>query len=130
MRTEWPHVHVVRHTRCAPRSTDACPPWRSARSSPVGRPRARLRRPRGRRPGAVLSGTVAPHTRLPSERDLAGALGVSRTTTAAAYAALRERGFVTSRTGVGTVAVLPAHAPHAAAVVRRRRACPRGRRAS
>ncbi|MGW6007224.1 MocR-like transcription factor YczR [Oerskovia enterophila] len=57
--------------------------------------------------GAVLSGTVAPHTRLPSERDLAGALGVSRTTTAAAYAALRERGFVTSRTGVGTVAVLP-----------------------
>ncbi len=57
--------------------------------------------------GAVLSGTVAPHTRLPSERDLAAALGVSRTTTAAAYAALRERGFVASRTGVGTVAVLP-----------------------
>ncbi|GAA1403591.1 MocR-like transcription factor YczR [Oerskovia paurometabola] len=57
--------------------------------------------------GAVLSGTVAPNTRLPSERDLAVALGVSRTTTAAAYAALRERGFVTSRTGVGTVAVLP-----------------------
>jgi DNA-binding transcriptional MocR family regulator len=57
--------------------------------------------------GAVLSGTITPHTRLPSERNLAGALGVSRTTTAAAYAALRERGFVLSRTGVGTVAVLP-----------------------
>ena len=57
--------------------------------------------------GAVLSGTVPPHTRLPSERELAGTLGVSRTTTAAAYAALRERGFVMSRTGVGTVAVLP-----------------------
>ncbi|AEG44590.1 PLP-dependent aminotransferase family protein [Isoptericola variabilis] len=56
---------------------------------------------------AVLSGTLAPLTRLPSERDLAAALGVSRTTTAAAYARLRELGFAVSRVGSGTVAVLP-----------------------
>lgn len=56
---------------------------------------------------AVLSGTVAPLTRLPSERDLATALGVSRTTTAAAYARLRDLGFAISRVGSGTVAVLP-----------------------
>ncbi|MCB7135496.1 MocR-like transcription factor YczR [Cellulosimicrobium marinum] len=56
---------------------------------------------------AVLAGTLAPHTRLPSERDLAGALGVSRTTTAAAYGRLRELGFARSRTGSGTVVVLP-----------------------
>ncbi|WP_264032303.1 PLP-dependent aminotransferase family protein [Cellulosimicrobium sp. SH8] len=56
---------------------------------------------------AVLAGTLAPHTRLPSERDLAVALGVSRTTTAAAYGRLRELGFARSRTGSGTVVVLP-----------------------
>lgn len=56
---------------------------------------------------AVLAGTLAPHTRLPSERDLAAALGVSRTTTAAAYGRLRELGFARSRTGSGTVVVLP-----------------------
>ncbi|GAA4728740.1 PLP-dependent aminotransferase family protein [Isoptericola chiayiensis] len=56
---------------------------------------------------AVLSGTLPPLTRLPSERDLADALGVSRTTTSGAYARLRELGFATSRVGSGTVAVLP-----------------------
>lgn len=56
---------------------------------------------------AVLSGTLAPLTRLPSERDLAVVLGVSRTTTAAAYARLRDLGFAVSRVGSGTVAVLP-----------------------
>ncbi|WP_251151491.1 PLP-dependent aminotransferase family protein [Cellulosimicrobium sp. Marseille-Q4280] len=56
---------------------------------------------------AVLAGTLAPHTRLPSERDLATALGVSRTTTAAAFRRLRELGFARSRTGAGTVVVLP-----------------------
>jgi len=56
---------------------------------------------------AVLAGTLAPHTRLPSERDLAAALGVSRTTTAAAYARLRELGLARSRTGAGTVVMLP-----------------------
>ncbi|KAJ8141171.1 hypothetical protein OY671_005666, partial [Metschnikowia pulcherrima] len=50
---------------------------------------------------AVLAGTLAPHTRSPSERDLAVALGVSRTTTAAAYGRSRELGFARSRTGSG-----------------------------
>lgn len=59
---------------------------------------------------AILSGALGTHTRLPSERDLALALGVSRTTTAAAYRELRTRGFAHSRTGVGTITVLPRHA--------------------
>lgn len=56
---------------------------------------------------AVLAGTLPPHTRLPSERQLAEALGVSRTTTTAAYRRLRELGYARSRAGSGTVAVLP-----------------------
>lgn len=56
---------------------------------------------------AVLSGTLAPHTRLPSERELASTLRVSRTTTSGAYARLRELGFATSRVGSGTVTTLP-----------------------
>src|SRR5918997_5518379 len=56
---------------------------------------------------AVLAGTLLPHTRLPSERRPAEALGVSRTTTAAAYRRLRELGYARSRAGSGTVAVLP-----------------------
>ncbi|MCK0118333.1 PLP-dependent aminotransferase family protein [Isoptericola sp. S6320L] len=56
---------------------------------------------------AVLAGSLAPLTRLPSERELARALGVSRTTTSAAYARLRELGFATSQVGSGTVAILP-----------------------
>ncbi|WP_419706351.1 PLP-dependent aminotransferase family protein [Promicromonospora sp. NFX87] len=59
---------------------------------------------------AVLSGTLAPHTRLPSERELAAVLGVSRTTTSGAYARLRELGFATSRVGSGTVTTLPQRA--------------------
>lgn len=56
---------------------------------------------------AILAGTIAPLTRLPSERELAPVLGVSRTTTAAAYRRLRDLGFAISRVGSGTVALLP-----------------------
>lgn len=56
---------------------------------------------------AVLSGTLAPNTRLPSERELAATLRVSRTTTSGAYARLRELGFAVSRVGSGTVTTLP-----------------------
>lgn len=48
--------------------------------------------------GRLLAGTV-----LPSERDLAPALGVSRTTVTRAYDVLREQGVVVSRRGSGTV---------------------------
>ncbi len=47
----------------------------------------------------VLDGRLPPGTRLPSERELARALDASRTTVAAAYAQLRERGFLMSRRG-------------------------------
>ncbi|MDO8145229.1 PLP-dependent aminotransferase family protein [Isoptericola sp. 178] len=56
---------------------------------------------------AVLAGALPVLTRLPSERELARALGVSRATTSAAYARLRDLGFAASRVGSGTVAVLP-----------------------
>ncbi|WP_344250467.1 PLP-dependent aminotransferase family protein [Isoptericola hypogeus] len=59
---------------------------------------------------AVLAGTLAPLTRLPSERELAAALGVSRTTTSGAYSRLRDLGFLTSRVGSGTVTTLPRRA--------------------
>lgn len=47
----------------------------------------------------VLDGRVALDTAMPSERGLSGALGVSRTTVTAAYAHLREQGFLSSGQG-------------------------------
>ena len=44
---------------------------------------------------------------LPSERELAVALGTSRTTTAGAYRALRESGFAAAGQGAGTWTALP-----------------------
>jgi len=51
---------------------------------------------------AVADGTLAPGERLPSERALATALAVSRTTVVAAYDALRGTGLLDSRQGSGT----------------------------
>jgi DNA-binding transcriptional MocR family regulator len=45
--------------------------------------------------------------RLPAERELAEALGISRTTVTAAYRALRESGHLTSRRGAGSWTTLP-----------------------
>src|SRR3954471_7406658 len=56
----------------------------------------------------VLDGRLPLRTRLPGERELAAALGVSRPTVAAAYAALRDEGFLTSRRGAGSWTSLPA----------------------
>ena len=55
----------------------------------------------------VLDGRVAPETRLPSERELAKHLALSRATVTAAYDALRADGFVISRTGAGTFVTVP-----------------------
>jgi DNA-binding transcriptional MocR family regulator len=55
----------------------------------------------------VLDGRVATETRLPSERDLAAALRVSRATVTAAYDSLRSDGFLTSRTGSGSYVTVP-----------------------
>ncbi|MCQ4080089.1 PLP-dependent aminotransferase family protein [Streptomyces sp. RB6PN25] len=55
----------------------------------------------------VLEGRVPVAARLPAERELAVALGVSRTTVAAAYEALRSEGFVKSRRGAGSWTSMP-----------------------
>src|SRR5215218_4309016 len=74
--------------------------WRSARPGYVALAEAlRL---------LVLDGRLPLRTRVPGERELAAALGVSRTTTAAAYAALRDEGFLASRRGAGSWTCLPA----------------------
>lgn len=66
--------------------------------------------------GAIADGTLAEGERLPSERDLAGALGVSRTTVVTAYRELEARGLVRGHVGRGTfvcAADEPADAPFA-----------------
>jgi len=59
---------------------------------------------------ALLDGRLPLHCRLPSERDLAAALEVSRTTVTAAYDALRASGHLLSRRGSGSWTALPAGA--------------------
>lgn len=51
---------------------------------------------------AILEGVVSPGTRLPSSRELAVDLGVSRTTTLLALEQLVAEGYVTARRGSGT----------------------------
>jgi DNA-binding transcriptional MocR family regulator len=55
----------------------------------------------------VLDGRLALGTRLPAERELAAHLGLSRTTVSAAYADLRESGYLDSIRGSGSVVRLP-----------------------
>lgn len=67
---------------------------------------------------AVSGGVLVAGDRLPSERDLARALHVSRATVVAAYDELRGRGVVESRQGSGTRVAAPADR-EPAAVTRR-----------
>ena len=66
---------------------------------------------RGRLAGAVralvLDGRLAVESRLPAERALAAALGVSRATVTGAYDQLREQGYVESRQGAGSWVTVP-----------------------
>ncbi|HEU5266412.1 MAG TPA: PLP-dependent aminotransferase family protein [Jatrophihabitans sp.] len=55
----------------------------------------------------VLDGRVTTETRLPSERELAAALHLSRATVTAAYDSLRSSGFLASRTGAGSFVTVP-----------------------
>src|SRR5437868_97507 len=55
----------------------------------------------------ILDGRVPLGTRLPAERELARVLGVSRTTTSAAYGLLRREGYLASRRGAGSFATFP-----------------------
>jgi len=56
---------------------------------------------------AVLDGRLAVASGLPSERDLATGLSLSRTTVGAAYALLRDQGWLDSRRGSGSRLRLP-----------------------
>lgn len=55
----------------------------------------------------IVDGRLTAGSRLPGERELAAALGLSRTTTTRAYQKLRDAGFATARRGSGTVVTLP-----------------------
>ena len=55
----------------------------------------------------ILDGQVAIESRLPAERILASALGVSRATVTAAYDQLRGDGYIASRQGSGSWVTLP-----------------------
>ena len=55
----------------------------------------------------ILDGRIILGTRLPAERELAAQLGLSRTTVSAAYADLRDSGYLDSVRGSGSVARLP-----------------------
>lgn len=55
----------------------------------------------------IGDGRIPQETRLPSERDLAVAVGVSRTTVTRAYATLVESGFAEARRGSGTFSRVP-----------------------
>lgn len=56
----------------------------------------------------VIDGRIATETRLPSERELAITLALSRATVTAAYDSLRADGFLASRTGSGSYVTVPA----------------------
>lgn len=55
----------------------------------------------------IGDGRIAVDTRLPSERELTAALGVSRTTVTRAYAAIQESGYAEARRGAGTFTRVP-----------------------
>ncbi|MCP2328003.1 DNA-binding transcriptional MocR family regulator [Hamadaea flava] len=57
--------------------------------------------------GLLTDGRLALGVRLPAERELAEALGISRTTISAAYRELRDSGHLASRRGSGSWTTLP-----------------------
>ena len=75
--------------------------WRSGQPSPAYAALARALSV------LVLDGRLPLNCRLPSERDLAAALELSRTTVTAGYDTLRAAGFLVSRRGSGSWTALP-----------------------
>jgi DNA-binding transcriptional MocR family regulator len=55
----------------------------------------------------VLDGRLPLESRVPAERELAGALGISRSTVTAAYNRLRRDGYLRSRQGAGSWVTMP-----------------------
>ena len=70
--------------------------------NPIGAPGPAYRQLAHRIRSAVLDGRLAVTSGLPSERDLAAGLSLSRTTVAAAYTLLRDEGWLDSRRGSGS----------------------------
>ncbi|MFY1827685.1 PLP-dependent aminotransferase family protein [Myxococcus fulvus] len=68
---------------------------------------------------AILSGALAPRSRLPSTRTLARELGLSRGTVEEAFAQLDAEGFLERRVGSGSLVALPEHARGPRAAVAR-----------
>lgn len=66
--------------------------------------------------GLVQSGLLSPGDRLPAEREVAAATGLSRTTVTAAYAELVARGLAEARVGTGTFVAPPTSPPAFSAV--------------
>lgn len=56
---------------------------------------------------AILAGKLAPGERLPATRELAGSIGLNRTTIAAAYELLEADGLIRSHVGKGTFVIGP-----------------------
>ena len=56
----------------------------------------------------IADGRLPVGARLPAERELAAAMGLSRVTVNSAYARLREDGWASARRGAGTFSALPA----------------------
>lgn len=65
----------------------------------------------------VHDGRISLGSALPSERELAAALAVSRTTVTSAYADLRRDGYLTSRQGARSVVTLPTGRAEAGSVI-------------
>jgi DNA-binding transcriptional MocR family regulator len=65
----------------------------------------------------VVDGRLLDGTRLPSERALAQAMGLSRTTTTRAYDELRRRGVLHSRQGSGSVLRVPTTSTTASSLI-------------
>ncbi len=77
--------------------------WRAAQAGPA------YRQLSGALRLLVLDGRLPLATRLPGERELAAALGLSRTTVSAAYGVLRADGFLTGGRGEAPRTSLPVH---------------------
>ncbi|WP_331272289.1 MocR-like transcription factor YczR [Motilibacter aurantiacus] len=82
--------------------------WRTS-PSPTRRPMADLLSTALR--ALVVDGRVPVGARLPADRDLAAALGVSRGVASAAYDRLREEGLLERRVGAGSFTALPLESP-------------------
>jgi DNA-binding transcriptional MocR family regulator len=81
--------------------------WRANRTVGPSRRRPEYVALAGAIRGLLRDGRIPIGVRLPAERELADALGVSRTTVTAAYRELRETGHLTSRRGSGSFTAIP-----------------------